>query len=212
MSIIPVSANVVSATITAAVTAAAGGAGDVIADTTNSLYVRLRNAGEVPCEYKVDSGSWLPLYHRSSAALDINLANSVIRVRKASGEAASSVALEIFRLQGGFSAGDEVVDPNRSIVNVQTGLSYTLAAADAGGQVDMSNAAPNTCNIPTNAVVPFPLGTRIRVCMAGAGITTIAGPGVTLVKPAARALAISAQYELADLHKVATDTWRVNAS
>lgn len=212
MQVIPVSANVSSAIVTAAVTAAAGGAGDVIVDTTNSLYVKLRNTGDVLCEYKVDSGNWLPLYHRSSAALDINLANSIIRVRRAVGEAASAVALEIFRLQGGFSAGDEVVDPNRSIVNVQTGTAYTLAAGDAGGQVDMSNAAANICNIPTNAVVPFPLGTRIRVCMAGIGITTIAGAGVTLVKPALKALAISAQYEFAELHKVATDTWRVNAS
>lgn len=96
--------------------------------------------------------------------------------------------------------------------NAQSGTTYTLVLADAGQNVDMSNASANTLTVPPNSSVAFPIGTLITVTMAGAGITTIApGAGVTFVKPAARTLAISAQYETAQLFKTATDTWRVLA-
>lgn len=96
--------------------------------------------------------------------------------------------------------------------NAQTGTTYTLVLADAGQNVDMNNASANTLTIPPNSSVAFPIGTLITVTMAGAGITTIAaGAGVTVVKPSARTLAISAQYETAQLYKTATDTWRVLA-
>lgn len=101
---------------------------------------------------------------------------------------------------------------NQQSINAQTGTTYTLVLGDAGQDVDMNNASANTLTIPPNSSVAFPVGTLITVTMAGAGITTIAaGAGVTIVKPSARSLAISAQYETAQLFKVATDTWRVLA-
>jgi len=97
--------------------------------------------------------------------------------------------------------------------NAQTGTTYTLALTDAGQNVDMNNAAANTLTIPTNALVPFPIGTVIQVTQAGAGATTIAGAGgVTLAKAAARSYTISALLETATLTKVGTDTWRVAAN
>ena len=96
--------------------------------------------------------------------------------------------------------------------NAQTGTTYTLVLADAGNNVDMNNAAANTLTIPPHSAVAFPVGTLITVTMAGAGVTTIAaGAGVTIVKPPARTLAISAQYETAQLYQAAQDTWRVLA-
>lgn len=96
--------------------------------------------------------------------------------------------------------------------NGQTGTTYTLVLADAGNNVDMNNASANTLTIPPNSSVAFPIGTLITVTMVGAGVTTIAaGAGVTIVKPTARSLAISAQYETAQLYKTGTDTWRVLA-
>ena len=95
----------------------------------------------------------------------------------------------------------------------QTGTTYTLVAADAGQNVDMNNASANTCYIPPNSLVAYPVGTLITVTMAGAGITTIApstaAETVTLVKPTARSLSISAQYETAQLYKTGTNAWRV---
>lgn len=99
-------------------------------------------------------------------------------------------------------------------LNAQTGTTYTIVLADAGKNVDMSNASANTLTIPTNASVAFPVGTIISVTMAGAGITTIAPVNgtVTLVKATADSLSISAQWKTALLYKSATDTWRVTAS
>lgn len=98
-------------------------------------------------------------------------------------------------------------------INAQTGTTYTLVLTDAGQNVDMSNASANTLTIPLNSSVAFPVGTIISVTQAGAGTTTIAGAGgVTLVKPSADSLSISAQYRTAQLYKTATDTWRVLAN
>lgn len=97
---------------------------------------------------------------------------------------------------------------NTQSTNAQVGTTYTLALADAGQNVDMNNASPNTLTIPLNAAVAFPVNTVISVTMSGAGVTTIAFAG-TVQKPSARTLAISAQYESAVLTKMATDTWRI---
>jgi len=208
----PLHATTSVARITAAVTSAAGGAGAVISDSTDSTSVALINTGEYDVEYKIDSGAWVLLPDRATATLDLNLANSVLRTRKTAGSGDGAVALDITQLDNAFIAGDSAMNLVSLPINAQTGTSYTLVLTDAGKQVDMSNAGANTLNIPTNANEPFEIGTIIWVCMKGTGITTIAGAGVTLQKPAAKALAISAQYEMARLHKIATDTWRVNAT
>jgi hypothetical protein len=207
----PISATTTVARITSNVTSAAGGAGAVISDSTDSISVKLMNTGEFPVEYNVDGGAWTSLPHRSDANLSVNLANSVVRTRKAASAGDGHVTLEITQIDNVFSAGDTTVSLYSLPINART-ASYTLVLTDAGKQIDMSVAGANTVTIPTNANEPFEIGTVIWVCMQGAGITTINGPGVTLQKPAAKSLSISAQYEMARLHKVATDTWRVNAT
>ena len=52
--------------------------------------------------------------------------------------------------------------------NLQTGTSYELVLSDAGKVVEMNNASANTCNIPANASVAFPVDTRIDVYQRGA--------------------------------------------
>lgn len=94
--------------------------------------------------------------------------------------------------------------------NGQVGTTYTLVIGDAGNNVDMNNAAANTLTIPPHSAVAFPVGTVITVTMVGAGVTSIAaGAGVTINKPAARTLAISATLETAQLYQVSQDVWRV---
>lgn len=84
-------------------------------------------------------------------------------------------------------------------INAQTGTSYTLAVADSGKVVTMTNAAASTVTIPTNASVAVPIGSSVEVVnlstdvnttvSAAGGVTFNGGPvvlspgsSVTLVK------------------------------
>ena len=90
----------------------------------------------------------------------------------------------------------------------QTGTAYTLALADAGRVVTMSNAAANTLTIPANATVAFPVGTLINVVQIGDGVTTVTGAtGVTVNGASAGSAEISAKWQGLSLLKIDTDEW-----
>jgi hypothetical protein len=92
------------------------------------------------------------------------------------------------------------------ITNAQTGTTYTLVAGDAGDIIEINNASSITLTIPTNASVPFPVGTQITILQTGAGQITVAGPsGGTLNSTPGTKL--RAQWSSATLLKRATDTW-----
>ncbi len=92
------------------------------------------------------------------------------------------------------------------IINSQTGTSYTLVAGDAGDIVELNNASAITLTIPTNASVPFPIGTQITILQTGAGQITVSGPsgGTLNATPGTK---LRAQWSSATLLKRATDTW-----
>ncbi len=95
-----------------------------------------------------------------------------------------------------------------AVINPQTGTAYTLALVDANAIVEMDNASANVLTIPTNAAVPFPIGTVISVPMIGVGVTSITGDtAVTLNDVSAGSGDISAQFGVASLYKRATDSW-----
>lgn len=101
------------------------------------------------------------------------------------------------------------VDITKIAANDQVGTSYTLALTDAGHFVTMTNASANTLTIPTNASVPFPVGTVITVGQGGAGTTTIdATAGVTLNGVSGGAGDVTGQWATVMLRKTATDTWQ----
>jgi Protein of unknown function (DUF2793) len=90
-------------------------------------------------------------------------------------------------------------------VNNQT-ANYVLVLGDAGFLVRMNLAGANTCTIPPNSSVAFPVDTVVTIRQVGAGITTIvAGAGVTINSPST--LAIARQNGTVQLVQVATDTW-----
>ena len=90
--------------------------------------------------------------------------------------------------------------------NTQTGSSYTLAASDGGGVVEMNNGSANAVTVPPNSSVPLPIGYITEVCQIGAGATTIAaGVGVTIRTPAS--LGLRARYSTVGLRKRGTDEW-----
>lgn len=100
------------------------------------------------------------------------------------------------------------VSKNLYIVeNAQTGTTYTLVLADDHKLVSCANANPITLTIPLNSSVAFPIGTQILIRQKGAGQVTITpADGVTLNSPDSVDATI-AQYSMAGLIKVATDTW-----
>jgi len=185
--------------------------------STSALQTAYPAASNVDCDalvagvlYKSDGSSWL----KNITSAQVGAANGVASL-DGSGyvPAAQSGALtgDVTRAAGTNTTVLTATAPAllQQPINFQTGTSYTLALSDAGNSVDMANAAANTLTIPPNSSVAFPLYTVISVSQGGAGTTTIAaGSGVTIVKPSARSLAISAQYETAFLQKVGTDTWR----
>lgn len=96
--------------------------------------------------------------------------------------------------------------PSDLTLNAQTGTTYTFVAADTGKFVTLSNASAITVTVPTNAAVPFLVGTQINIVQLGAGQVTVAGPGVTLRSNGSK-LKLFGQYAAATLVKIATDEW-----
>jgi hypothetical protein len=65
--------------------------------------------------------------------------------------------------------------------NAQSGGTYTLALADKGKLIELSNGSANAVTIPLNSSVAFPVGTQITVLQTGAGVSQInVAAGVTL--------------------------------
>lgn len=93
-------------------------------------------------------------------------------------------------------------------VNTQTGATYTLALTDAQDIVEMNRGTANTLTIPTNAAVPFAIGTVISITMLGVGVTTVTGDtAVTVNGVSAGGATIDGQFQGVSIYKRATDEW-----
>jgi hypothetical protein len=97
---------------------------------------------------------------------------------------------------------------NYNVYNAQTS-SYTLVLSDASKIIEMNVGSANTVTIPTNASVPFPIGTEITVMQYGGGVTSIAvASGVTIVSKD-NAYTIANRYTGVTLVKRATNEWYI---
>lgn len=93
-----------------------------------------------------------------------------------------------------------------SVLNEQTGTSYTLVLSDAGKTIECNNASPFTLTVPTGASVAFDTRTRIDIIQTGAGQVTVAGDsGVTV--NARGGLKLQGQWAAATLIKRGSDSW-----
>lgn len=92
-------------------------------------------------------------------------------------------------------------------LNAQTGTTYTLAASDAGDLVTLANASAITLTVPTNASVPFAIGTQITIAQSGAGQVTISPAVGVTVSAADTATKLRVQWSAATLIKTNTDNW-----
>jgi hypothetical protein len=91
---------------------------------------------------------------------------------------------------------------------------YTAVAADQYQVLEIMNKGTAIAfNIPTNASVPFAIGTAITVLNIGAGTCTIkavtSGTTTVLSAGAVAAQPTLAQYKSAVCIKTGTDTWYV---
>jgi hypothetical protein len=94
-------------------------------------------------------------------------------------------------------------------INDQSGESYTLGMVDQAALVRMTSDSTNDVTIPPNSSVPFPVGSRVSIRQAGAGLTTlVAGDGVTLNNPGTT-LALAGQNATIAVVQVAADEWDV---
>lgn len=85
--------------------------------------------------------------------------------------------------------------------------SRTFVLTDISDTVTLNNVAAISALIPTNAVTPFPLNTKLELANIGSGTATIGGAGVTILGDAS--LLIMEQDVKRTLIKLATDTWLV---
>ena len=84
---------------------------------------------------------------------------------------------------------------------------YTLATADQGTVIEMTNSTDCTVTVPPNNTVPLPVGTQITVVRNGTGkVDFAAGAGVTILSDSSK-LYLAVQYAAGTLIKRATNTW-----
>ena len=81
---------------------------------------------------------------------------------------------------------------------------YTLELADTAKVIAFNSSSNLTLTVPTNASVPFPIGTVINVYRSGTGTVTISGAGGVTVRNAG---SIPGQYGERSLRKRAADEW-----
>lgn len=92
-------------------------------------------------------------------------------------------------------------------LNTQTGTTYTLTAGDAGDLVTLANASAITLTVPTNASVPFAIGTQITITRAGSGSLTVVGDTGVTVNSADGFLNLRTQWSSGTLIKTNTNSW-----
>jgi hypothetical protein len=111
---------------------------------------------------------------------------------------------------GAVSATDLAVGPARagfrSVINQQSGATYTLALTDLGKLVELSANSSATVTVPLESSVNFTIGDRIDLLQTGSGPVTIAGAGSVIVN-GTPGLKLRAQWSAATLIKRAADLW-----
>ncbi len=110
------------------------------------------------------------------------------------------------------------LDPNGNSIslgslinkNTQTGTTYSLLASDGGKIVEMNNGSTNSVTIPTNATVPFQIGTQILISQYGAGQTGFTwSSGTVTVRSVGNKTKLNGQYAAATLFKRDTTEWYI---
>jgi hypothetical protein len=114
-----------------------------------------------------------------------------------------------------FTNGAWVEVPRPGIVPIRTltGINHTLEAIDLGSIVETTGSSVVTVIIPTEATVPFEIGTLINITQVGAGVATIAAAvGVSLNGITGGSVALDGQWSGAALSKRGADAWVIQGA
>ena len=109
-------------------------------------------------------------------------------------------------LQEHAKAINEVPLIPRAVVSTTT---HTFREADLNYLVDFTSGSAVTATVPTDAEVPFAIGSVIHFCQGGAGQVTIVGSGGTVnirTRPGAKS---AGQYAMCSIWKRAVNEWVV---
>lgn len=85
--------------------------------------------------------------------------------------------------------------------------SYVLSLLDDGDFVEFTGSTSASVTVPTNASVPYPVGTVITVLQAGSGQVTIVPATVAVTINSTPGLKTRAQWSVVTLIKRGTNTW-----
>jgi len=114
-------------------------------------------------------------------------------------------------LTGGGTSGAVTLAANVA-TNAQTGTTYTLALADNGKLVTLSNASAIAVTIPLNSSIALPVGAVIMMSSFGAGVVTISGAGGVTVRSNGATPAspvIRTQYSSVGAIQTSANNWLV---
>lgn len=193
--------------VTADYTLVLSDAGKVIEVNSSSKKV-VTIPGLVDVAY--ETGTTIYVIQKGAGLVEIDPGVSVT-VRSKNGSLLSSGQTSVIRLykvgpNEWYADGDLA---ELLVCNRQTG-DYTLAISDINKCVEMNKATGNTLTVPTDASVPFPIGTVIFVTQYGAGTTSIAASGGVDLRSLGGNLNSSGQYSSIKLHKIDTNEWYVS--
>jgi len=86
-------------------------------------------------------------------------------------------------------------------------LGYTLQSSDAGTNRMTNTSSPNEIRIPSNASVPFPIGTQILLTQLGTGQMTVTIDTDTLNVNSTFTTSLAGQYSEATITKKTSTMW-----
>jgi len=92
------------------------------------------------------------------------------------------------------------------------GTSYIFVLADAGTYKQFTSNSPISAGIPTNASVPFPIGTTILGTQDGAGVVSLSAAGGVTLNSYLNKIATAGQFAVFACVKEATNTWKQPSS
>ncbi len=99
------------------------------------------------------------------------------------------------------------IDQKTGMVIREETATTTLLLSDSDNYLSINSATPSQIIIPTNASLPFPIGTQLIIQQTGAGALSIAPTSGVTIESFSGFLLLAGQYAGATLFKKNTDTW-----